>query len=409
MADLSGEWAAGMRDGWEEERLDAAGAWAQAELLMGRQDEVIGPIRDLVARHPLSERPIGVLMQALAAAGRDAEALECYAIARSRLVEALGTEPGRELQGVHMAILKGERPAAPAPASRSTSPPVPAQLPPDVRGFTGRHDELDELDRLLIKEGDQSTAVVISAVAGTAGVGKTALAVRWAHLVRDAFPDGQLYVDLRGYGPDRPIPAEKALARFLTNLGVAGSDIPLDVDDRAARYRTEINGRRMLVVLDNAASVEQIRPLLPGTPSCSVLVTSRDSLPGLVALHGGCRLDLDLLPLPDAVTLLHKLIGERVEAEPEAATTLATQCARLPLALRVAAELATTRPAAPLADLVRELADQAQRLQRPDAGGEPPAAIRVGFSWSYKPLPAAAARAFPLPGPRPGADRDGYP
>ena len=408
LADLSGEWPARMRDSWEEERLDAAVAWAQAELRMGRQDEVIGPIRDLVARHLLSERPIGVLMQALAAAGRDAEALECYAIARSRLVEALGTEPGRELQDVHLAILKGERPAAPAPASRSTSPPVPAQLPPDVRGFTGRHDELDELDRLLIDAGDQSTAVVISAVAGTAGVGKTALAVRWAHRVRDKFPDGQLYVDLRGYGPDRPIAAGKALARFLTDLGVAGQDIPLDVDGRAARYRTEITGRRMLVILDNAASVEQIRPLLPGTRSCSVVVTSRDSLPGLVALHGGCRLDLGLLPHPDAVTLLHELIGERVEAEPEAAATLATRCARLPLALRVAAELAAARPTTPLADLVRELADESQRLRRLDAGGDTRAAVRIVFSWSYKYLPAHAARAFRLVGLHPGSDLDAY-
>jgi DNA-binding SARP family transcriptional activator/tetratricopeptide (TPR) repeat protein len=416
LTDLTGEWPARMRDSWEEERLDAAVAWAQAELRMGRPDEVIGPVRELVAGHPLKERPIGVLMQALAAAGRDAEALECYAIARSRLVEALGTEPGRELQGVHLAILKGERPAVPngegpvaGSASRSASLPVPAQLPSDVRGFTGRHDELDELDRLLIEADDQSTAVVISAVAGTAGVGKTALAVRWAHRVRDTFPDGQLYVDLRGYGPDRPIPAEKVLARFLTNLGVAGWDIPLDLDDRAARYRTEINGRRMLVVLDNAASVEQIRPLLPGTRSCSVVVTSRDSLPGLVALHGGRRLDLGLLPHPDAVTLLHKLIGERVEAEPEAAATLATQCARLPLALRVAAELATARPTTPLADLVRELADQAQRLQRLDAGGDPRAAVRVVFSWSYKHLPADAARAFRLlAGLHPGSDLDVY-
>jgi tetratricopeptide (TPR) repeat protein/DNA-binding SARP family transcriptional activator len=407
LADLPGEWPARMRDSWEEERLDAAVAWAQAELRMGRPDEVIGPVRELVAGQPLKERPIGVLMQALAAAGRGAEALECYAMARSRLVEALGAEPGRELQSVHLAILKGEGPV-PGSASRLAPLPVPAQLPSDVHGFTGRNDELDELDRLLIEAGDKSTAVVISAVAGTAGVGKTALAVRWAYRVRDAFPDGQLYVDLRGYGPDEPIPAEKALARFLTNLGVAGRDIPLDVDDRAARYRTEINGRRMLVVLDNAASVEQIRPLLPGTPSCSVVVTSRDSLPGLVALHGGRRLDLGLLPLPDAVTLLHKLIGERVEAEPEAAATLATQCARLPLALRVAAELATARPTTPLADLVRELADQAQRLQRLDAGGDPRAAVRVVFSWSYKRLPADAARAFRLAGLHPGSDLDVY-
>jgi DNA-binding SARP family transcriptional activator/tetratricopeptide (TPR) repeat protein len=411
LADLPGEWPARMRDSWEEERLDAAVAWAQAELRLGRPDEVIGPVRDLAARHPLSERPVGVLMQALAAEGRDAEALECYAIARSRLVEALGAEPGRELQAVHLAILKGERPAAQADdaaVSRPAPLPVPAQLPPDVRGFTGRQDELDELDRLLIDADDQSTAVVISAVAGTAGVGKTALAVRWAHRVRDKFPDGQLYVDLRGYGPDRPVAPEKALARFLANLGVAGQDIPLDVDDRAARYRTEINGRRMLVVLDNAASVEQIRQLLPGTRSCSVVVTSRDSLPGLVAVHGGRRLDLGLLPHQDAVALLRTLIGDRVKAEPGAAATLATQCARLPLALRVTAELATARPATPLAGLVRELADESQRLQRLDAGGDPRAAVRVVFSWSYKHLPAGAARAFRLAGLHPGSDLDPY-
>lgn len=415
LADLPGEWPARMRGTWQDDRLDAAVAWAEAELRLGRHDEVIGQMRELVAAHPLKDRPVGVLMQALAAAGRDAEALECYATARTRLIEALGAEPGRELQAVHLAILKGERPPAatgrrPVPDSTSVSAPmvVPAQLPSDVQGFTGRNDELDELDRLLVEAGGQSTAVVISAVAGTAGVGKTALAVRWAHRVRASFPDGQLYVDLRGYGPDQPIPAEKALARFLTSLGVAGRDIPLDLDDRAAMYRTEISGRRMLVVLDNAASVGQIRPLLPGTPSCAVVVTSRDSLPGLVALHGGRRVDLGLLPLPDAVTLLRKLIGERVEAEPEAAVTLAAQCARLPLALRVAAELATARPTAPLADLVRELADQGQRLQRLDAGGDPRAAVRVVFSWSYEHLPADAARLFRLAGLHPGTDLDVY-
>src|SRR5260221_12331143 len=238
LADLPGEWPARMRDSWEEERLDAAVAWAQAELRMGRPDEVIGPVRERVAGPPVYDGPVGVLRQALAAAGRDAEALECYAIARSRLVEALGAEPGRELQGVRLAILKGERPAAPqgegpvaGSASRSASLPVPAQLPSDVRGFTGRHDELDELDRLLIEADDQSTAVVISAVAGTAGVGKTALAVLWAHRVRDAVPDGQLDGDLRGYSPDQPIPADEVLARFLTDLGVARQDIPLDLHD----------------------------------------------------------------------------------------------------------------------------------------------------------------------------------
>jgi tetratricopeptide (TPR) repeat protein/DNA-binding SARP family transcriptional activator len=405
LADLSGQWAARMRDSWDQQRLDAVVAWGHAELRLGRPDQVISPVRELVADYPLNEPLIGLLMRALTATGRDAEALNCYAATRDRLRDKLGTEPGPELQRVHLAILRGELPTVSWPHLPA---PIPAQLPTDVHGFTGRDDELDELDRLLIGARDQSTAVVISAVAGTAGVGKTALAVRWAHRRRDAFPDGQLYVDLRGYDPNEPMSAENALAGFLTALGVAGQDIPLDVDDRAARYRTEISGRRMLVILDNAASVEQVRPLLPGTPSCVVVVTSRNSLGGLVARHGARRLDLDLLPLPEAITLLRKLIGGRVKAEPQATATLAAQCTRLPLALRVAAELATARPTTALADLVSELTDEHQRLDLLDAGGDPRAAIRTVFSWSYRHLPADAARVFRLLGLHPGPGLDLY-
>ncbi len=295
---------------------------------------------------------------------------------------------------------------------------VPAQLPADVDVFTGRVGELAELDRLLSATptrteaaeagGGGSKAVVISAVSGTAGVGKTALALRWAHRVRAGFPDGQLYVDLRGYDPDQPLSAADALAGFLRALQVAGQDIPLEVDERAAAYRSLLDGRRMLVVLDNAASVEQIRPLLPGTPSALVVVTSRDSLAGLVARHGAARLDLDLLPSKDAIALLRALIGGRVEAEPDAAAVLGRQCARLPLALRVAAELAATRPATPLAGLVEELADEQRRLELFDAGGDPRTAVRVVFSWSYQHLPAGAARAFRLLGLHPGPDLEPY-
>jgi len=270
-------------------------------------------------------------------------------------------------------------------------------------------------DRLLaqVDQPDGTGAgppVVISAVSGTAGVGKTALAVRWARLVRRRFPDGQLYVNLRGYDADRPVSAADALAGFLRALGVAGPDIPIDMDERAAAYRTLLDGRRMLVVLDNAATVEQVRPLLPGSPSCLVVVTSRDSLAGLVAGHGARRLDLDLLAPDDAVALLRRLIGGRVEAEPEAAATLAGQCARLPLALRVAAELAAARPAATLAQLVDELADQKRRLDLLDAGGDARTAVRSVFSWSYQHLPAAAARTFRLLGLFPGlaVDLDTY-
>jgi tetratricopeptide (TPR) repeat protein len=251
-------------------------------------------------------------------------------------------------------------------------------------------------------------AVVISAVAGSAGIGKTTLALRWGHRACDAFPDGELYVNLRGYDPGEPVTASEALARFLRSLGVADHNIPADTDERAARYRSLLDGRRMLIVLDNAASTEQVRLLLPGVPSCVVLVTSRDSLAGLVARDGARRLDLDLLPTPDATALLRALIGARAEADPRATEALAAQCARLPLALRVAAELATARPALSMAELVRELADEQQRLDLLDAGGDPRTAVRGVFSWSCRHLPADAARAFRLAGLHPGPDFDAH-
>jgi len=232
--------------------------------------------------------------------------------------------------------------------------------------------------------------------------------VRWAHRVRGGFPDGQLYVNLRGYDPDQPLSAADALAGFLRALGVSGIEIPLEVEERASSYRSLLDGRRMLIVLDNASSVEQVRPLLPGTPSALVVVTSRDSLAGLVARHGAARLDLDLLPPDDAVALLGALIGGRVTAEPDDAAAPAGQCAWLPLALRVAAELAAARPATSLAQLVGELADEQRRLELLDAGGDPRTAVRAVFSWSYRHLPAEAARAFRLLGLHPGPDLDPY-
>ncbi|MEV4134636.1 tetratricopeptide repeat protein [Dactylosporangium sp. NPDC049742] len=305
-----------------------------------------------------------------------------------------------------------QQPADKAPTSAAGTPPahgrpVPAQLPADVAGFVGRTGQLRQLTELL-DDHDRPAAVVISAIAGTAGVGKTALAVHWAHQTLDRFPDGQLYVNLRGYDPDQPATPAEVLVRFLTALGVPGTDIPAGLDERAARYRTELTGRRMLIALDNAATVDQVRPLLPGTGSCMVLVTSRDSLAGLVAVNGAHRFDLDLLPPADAITLLRRLIGHRVDADPDAAATLATQCAHLPLALRVAAELAVARPTTPLADLVVELADQQHRLDLLDVDGDPRAAVTAVFSWSMRHLPVDAARTFRLLGLHPGPDIDVY-
>ncbi|MFC4588698.1 AfsR/SARP family transcriptional regulator [Sphaerisporangium corydalis] len=405
LADLPGTWAARMRETWSRQRLDAAVQWGRAELRLGRPEEVIGPAGELAAGYPFAEPLAGVLIRALAAAGRHAEALDTYAGVRAHLVDKLGAEPGPELREIHQAILRGSPSAGTRrPREARAARPVPAQLPAEVPAFVGRESELAALTALSRPARPPVMGVVV--VSGTAGVGKSALVVRWAHRARADFPDGQLYVNLRGYDPRRPVPAADALAGLLAALGVPAPDAPADTDERSARYRTEISGRRMLVVLDNASSVEHVRPLLPGTPSCVVVVTSRDSLAGLVALHGARRLDLDLLPAPDASALLRALVGGRVEQEPGAAAALARQCARLPLALRIAAELASARPASPLSELVAELADQRRRLDLLDAGGDPRAAVRAVFSWSYRRLPADAARAFRLLGLHPGPDLD---
>ncbi|KQX61214.1 hypothetical protein ASD48_28950 [Streptomyces sp. Root1310] len=429
LAGLPGDWAARTRESWLHQRIDAVLAWADAELRVGGHVVVVDTLSVLVAEHPLTEPLAVALMRGLHAAGRAPEALGCYAALQKRLADELGTAPGAEARREHAAILSGR---AAAPAARRTPPgtgtstgtgtatgtvtgngigtvgAVPAQLPMEAAGFTGREEELARLEKVLVAAAERPTAVVVSAVSGTAGVGKTALAVHWAHRARDRFPDGQLYVNLRGYDPERPMTALDALGRFLTALGVSGQDIPLEEDDRAARYRTEVAGRRMLIVLDNAATVEQVRPLLPGTGSCAVLVTSRDSLAGLVAREGAHRLDLDLLPAAVARSLLRRLVGPRAEAEPAAVDALAAQCARLPLALRVAAELAAARPATPLADLVTELADQQRRLDLLDADGDPRAAVAVVFSWSLRHLPADVARTFRLLGLHPGPDLDAH-
>jgi tetratricopeptide (TPR) repeat protein len=293
------------------------------------------------------------------------------------------------------------------PADERVSLPPPHELPSDVYGFTGRSAELARLDALLAGAA-ASSAVVISAVSGTAGVGKTALAVHWAHRVADRFPDGQLYVDLRGYDPDQPRQPADVLSGFLRALGVEGAEMPHDLAGRAALFRTLMAGRRMLVVLDNAYAVDQVRPLLPGTGSSFVLVTSRDSLAGLVVRHGARRVDLDLLSPDEGVALQRALLGDRVDAEPEAAAALVERCARLPLALRVAAELAAARPGTSLAHLVAELVDEHRRLDLFDAGADERTAVRGVFSWSCHRLPDPAFRLFRLMGLHPGADVDLY-
>ena len=404
----------------EQLHLQALEDRAEAGLRLGRHDQLVPELRELTAQHPLRERFHAQLMLALARGGRQAEALETYQDARRVLVQELGIEPGPELRRLQERVLAGDDElAAPSADSRAAaaaalSPaagPVPRQLPAGVRHFTGRQAQLDALTGLVDefdREAATGGAVVISAIGGTAGVGKTALAVHWARRVADRFPDGQLYVNLRGFDTAEPLPPTDALAGFLRALGVPGHEIGPDPQERAARYRSLLAERRMLVVLDNARDAEQVRPLLPGSDGCVVLVTSRDSLAGLVVRDGAARLDLDALAPAEAIALLRTLIGARVEAAPDAAEALADQCCRLPLALRIAAELAATRPDASLDLLVAELDDQGRRLDLLDAGGDPRAAIRPVFSWSYLHLEPAAARAFRLVGLHPGTDLERY-
>jgi hypothetical protein len=274
------------------------------------------------------------------------------------------------------------------------------QLPLAVDNFTGRTEELAELSRLF----GHGRPGLVAAVTGPAGVGKTALAVHWAHAWSAHFPDGQLYVDLRGFDPELPVQPGQALAGFLRALGVPGPEMPRDLAERAALYRSLLSGRRMLILLDNARDVEQVRSLLPGAPACAVLVTSRDSLTGLIARHGGHRVQLDVLPPDDAVMLLHALVDAQVDAAPAEAAALVEHCARLPLAVRIAAELAGHRPGTSLAELVSALTSGHPPLDLLEAGDDARTSIRAVFSWSCSRLPGDAAQAFRLLGLHPGAD-----
>jgi hypothetical protein len=396
-----------------ELRLQALEVRIDADVRLGRHGEVTGELRQLAEADPLRERLHELLMVALYRDGRQAEALAAYRHARQALIEELGTEPGAGLRELHQQILTADPalnpPGSAPPVTASATATVPQELPAPVAHFVGQAKELAVLSGLLNRVGERKPeAVVISAIGGTAGVGKTALAVHWAHQVADRFPDGQLYVNLRGYDPGRPMAAADALARFLRALGLRGQEIPPEEDERASRYRSLLAGKRMLVVLDNAGSAEQVRPLLPGAPASMVVVTSRDSLAGLVARDGASRLDLDLMPLEEAVLLLRALIGAKVDADVDATRQLAVQCCRLPLALRVAAELASARPGSSVADLVAELDDQQKRLDQLDAAGDPRTAVRAVFSWSYRHLDAVSVGVFRSLGLHPGADVEPY-
>jgi DNA-binding SARP family transcriptional activator len=402
------DWLEQTQAPWLQERqLAGLERRIDLDLAGGAPADLAAELGELTGRHPLRESLWVRLLVALERAGRPAEALERYQAIRVRLAEELGTDPGPELQRVHADLLAGRPPAPPGSAPPAQAHQVvPRQLPADSDAFTGREAALKALDGLLgDPEEPAPRPLAIAAIAGTAGIGKTALAVHWAHRVADRFPDGQLYVNLRGFDPSgSPAEPAEAIRGFLDALAVPPRQVPAGLDAQAGLYRSLLAGRRMLVLLDNARDADQVLPLLPGASGCLVLVTSRDRLAGLVATAGAQPLPLDLLDRDEAVRLLARRLGhDRVAAEPDATGELVASCAGLPLALAIVAARAATHPELPLAALAGQLREDRDGLDGFD-GGDTATDVRAVFSWSYRRLGAPAARLFRLLGLHPGPD-----
>lgn len=399
-------WATGLRARLDNERLTAELDHADTALRCGRHTVLLPGLSTRAADHPLDERAAGQLMLALYRNGRQADALEHYQALRRRLVDELGTDPGPGVQRLHHRILRAD-PSLTASSSPSGRGPVvsvvPHQLPPAVPHLVGRVRETAALTTQL-ESAVSSGHVVIVSVAGTAGIGKTALAVHWAHQVRDRFPDGQLYVNLRGFDPQaQAIDPAEAVRGFLDALGVTRQHLPPNPAAQTALYRSLVDGKKVLVLLDNARDAQQVRPLLPGASGAVAVVTSRNRLPGLVAVDGAHPISLDLLTMDEAHDLLSRRLGpERVAAEPRAVRQIINRCARLPLALTIAATRAG-QTGFPLTLLAAELTEAAQRLDILSAD-DPASEVRAVFSWSYAALSPSAARLFRLLGLHPGPD-----
>jgi DNA-binding SARP family transcriptional activator/tetratricopeptide (TPR) repeat protein len=416
----------------EDQRMQALGLRIDADLHLGRHDEVVAELRQLVAVHPSREHLHAQLMLGLYRGGRQADALAAYQDVRRVLADELGVDPGPELRRLHQRILaadpglllaagsqlSGSTPASPSPpatgapspaapdgSGSAQEPVVPRQLPPATRHFVGRADALKALAGLAAEATEVSRAVVISAIDGTAGIGKTTLAVHFAHQVAGHFPDGQLYVNLRGFDPgEPPMTSLEAIRLFLDALAVPAARIPASLDAQAGLCRSLLADKRMLVLLDNARDVDQVRPLLPATPGCLVIVTSRSQLTSLVAAEGAYPLTLDVLTDAEARELLTRRLGpQRVASDPSATDELLQLCAWLPLALSIAAARAASRPTLSLASLTTDLRDAGGRLDALDAG-HAAANVRAVFSWSYQQLDATAARVFRLLGLHAGPD-----
>jgi DNA-binding SARP family transcriptional activator/tetratricopeptide (TPR) repeat protein len=380
-------------DGLAEERLGAEEGSARARLALGQAGELTQPLRSLVAAHPLREEARGLLMRVLCETGRQADALAVYREGRQVLLDELGIEPGERLRELQGAILNGTLaplaarapvlvPARQAPVDERA---VPRTLPPDIGDFTGRDDTLAAVLRLATTGTGTRTPTVV--VSGFGGAGKSVLAVHAAYLLREQYPDGQLFANLRGF--DRDVGAFEALGRFLGALGV--TDLPSTVDDRVELFRRTVSGRRLIIVLDNARAEHQLRPLLPGDPNCLVLITSRSRLTGL---EGAEHVELGFFSTDTAVDMLGKIVGtERIASQHTAARRIADLCGGVPLAIRAAAAKLQARPHWPLKSLATRLSDERRRLDELAVGD---LAIRSSLRMNYTELTEPQRRAFHL-------------
>ncbi|BEL04287.1 BTAD domain-containing putative transcriptional regulator [Actinoplanes sichuanensis] len=400
-AGLDSPWLDPARDAAHRRRTAAELDRTDVELRLGRHGELVPDLSVRAAASPLDERLAGQLMLALYRSGRQAEAVDTFQRTRSRLADELGIDPGPDLWSLHQRILTVDPaldvPRRPVIAGARVTPP--RQLPAPPRSFRGRHDALARLDTIPADHG-----MPVVAVSGPAGVGKTSLAVHWAHRVADRYPDGQLYVNLHGFDPRRQAtdPAE-ALRGFLEAFTVPAGRLPSGLDERATLYRSILAGRRVLVVLDNARDAEQVRPMLPGTPGCAAVVTSRNRLTPLVAAEGAHPVALNVLTVGESRELIAARLGaDRVAAESGAVDEIIERCGRLPLALVIAAAAGAW---APLAELVTQLRDAAGVLDALD-GGDASTDVRAVFSWSYRALSDGAARLFRLLALHAGPDID---
>ncbi|GGV83942.1 SARP family transcriptional regulator [Streptomyces gelaticus] len=409
-------WFNSRREAAQVERLAAVLDWSELQLRRGFHTELVTVLAPLAEDNPLDERLAGALMLALYRGGRPADALNHYQSLSRRLVEELGIDPAPPLRSLHQQILISDprlappaRDTAPEPAHPTTAHATtthPRQLPAPPPLLAGRDGELVRLDKLLAPQGEPHGGTVpIAVICGTGGVGKTSLALRWAHGWQEHFPDGQLFADLQGFTPSgEPADPYAVMRGFLEALGADPGSLPATPQSQAALYRSLTADRRLLIVLDNARDTDQVVPLLPGSPTCTVLITSRHRLPGLAASHGAAQLTLETLDPAEARDLLVRRLGsDRIAAEPGAATELLRHCAGLPIAISVLAARLTTDPMLTLIALAAELREAATPLDALETG-EPNGDMRIVFASSYLALDTESARVFRQFAQAPGAD-----